>query len=79
MKKIKKTAKLNKPAIKVKKPVSSPKRTKKAEEIKTELENITGKIKELEMAEGFENGNESTLKQYLDDFHKLTKKLNETK
>ena len=49
------------------------------EEIKTELESITGKIKELEMAEGFENGNESTLKQYLDDFHKLTKKLNETK
>ena len=47
------------------------------EEIKTELESITGKIKELEMAEGFENGNESTLKQYLDDFHKLTKKLND--
>ena len=46
------------------------------EEIKAELESITGKIKELEMEKGAENGNESKLKQYLDDFHKLTKKLN---
>ena len=37
------------------------------------MESITGKIKELEMEKGAENGNESKLKQYLDDFHKLTK------
>jgi len=47
------------------------------EEIKKELENITDKIKKLEMAKGSGNGNESILKQYLDDFHKLTKKLND--
>ena len=45
MKKIKKTAKLNKPAIKVKKPVSSPKRTKKAEEIKIKINNLLKKGK----------------------------------
>lgn len=48
------------------------------EEIKAELESITMKIKELEMARTSEDGNESKLKQYLDDFHKLTKKLQET-
>ena len=46
------------------------------EDIKMELESITGKIKELEMEKGAENGKEEKLKQYLDDFHKLTKKLN---
>ena len=45
------------------------------EEIKHELENITEKIKELEMA-GNPPGGEAKLKQYLDDFHKLTRKLN---
>ena len=45
------------------------------EEIKAELESITGKIKEMEMAEN-PPGGEAKLKQYLDDFHKLTKKLN---
>ena len=45
MKKIKKTEKLNKPAIKVKKPVSSPKRTKKAEEIKIKINNLLKKGK----------------------------------
>lgn len=56
------------------------------EEIKTELENITRKIKELEMAKGSGKNNQSNLpagetelEQYLDDFHKLTKKLQETK
>ena len=44
------------------------------EEIKAELESITGKIKELEMAEN-PPGGEAKLKQYLDDFHKLTKKI----
>ena len=48
------------------------------EEVKEELENITVKIKELEMAEDLPSG-EAKLKQYLDDFHKLTKKLQETK
>ena len=48
------------------------------EEVKEELENITVKIKELEMAENLPSG-EAKLKQYLDDFHKLTKKLQETK
>ena len=48
------------------------------EEVKEELENITVKIKELEMAEDLPSG-EANLKQYLDDFHKLTKKLTETK
>ena len=48
------------------------------EEIKMELESITGKIKELEMAENLPGG-EAKLKQYLDDFHKLTRKLNDTK
>ena len=79
MKKIKKMAKSNKPAVKAKKPASSAGKSKKTEEIKKELENMTEKIKELEMAEGSENENESILKKYLDDFHKLTKKLNETK
>ena len=56
------------------------------EEIKAELESITEKIKELEMAkvskdEGESNlpAGEAGLKQYLDDFHKLAKKLNEIK
>ena len=49
------------------------------EEIKAELESITGKIKELESVNGLEDRNESKLKEYLDDFHKLTKKLKETK
>lgn len=49
------------------------------EEIKAELEDITRKIKELEMAEMSEESNEPTLKQYLDDFHKFTKKLNQIK
>ena len=48
------------------------------EEVKKDLENITVKIKELEMAENLPSG-EAKLKQYLDDFHKLTKKLQETK
>ena len=49
------------------------------EEIKAELENMTEKIKELEMANESEESGEAKLKKYLDDFHKLTKKLNETK
>ena len=49
------------------------------EEIKAELENMTEKIKELEMASKSEESGEPKLKKYLDDFHKLTKKLNETK
>ena len=49
------------------------------EEIKAELENMTEKIKELEMANESEESGEAKLKKYLDDFHKLTKKLNTTK
>src|SRR3989344_4305555 len=49
------------------------------EEIKAELENMTEKIKELEMANKSDENNEPKLKKYLDDFHKLTKKLNEMK
>lgn len=56
------------------------------EEIKMELEIITGKIKKMETVKESEENNrsalfadEARLKQYLDDFHKLTKKLNETK
>ena len=49
------------------------------EEIKAELENMTEKIKELEMANKSEESGDPKLKKYLDDFHKLTKKLNETK
>lgn len=45
------------------------------EEIKEELEKITWKIKELEIAK--DSGAE--LEKYLDNFHKLTKKLNEIK
>lgn len=44
------------------------------EEIKTELENITGKIRDLELG-----GDRSGLEKCLDDFHKLTRKLNEIK
>ena len=47
------------------------------EEIKAELESMTEKIKELEMANESEESGELKLKQYLDDFHKLTKKLND--
>jgi len=47
------------------------------EEIKAELESITEKIKELEAVNGLEDGNELKLKQYLGDFHKFTKKLND--
>ena len=43
-----------------------------------ELESITGKIKEMEMAKDLTDGEEG-LKKYLDDFHKLTKKLNDIK
>ena len=49
------------------------------EEIKAELESMTEKIKELEMANEFEESGGAKFKKYLDDFHKLTKKLNETK
>jgi len=49
------------------------------EEIKAELENMTEKIKELEMANKSDESGDPKLKKYLDDFHKLTKKLNETK
>ena len=49
------------------------------EEIKAELENMTEKIKELEMANKSDENGDPKLKKYLDDFHKLTKKLNETK
>lgn len=48
------------------------------EEIKAELESITMKIKELEMEKNPPIG-ETRLKQYMDDFHKLTRKLQETK
>ena len=48
------------------------------EDIKMELESITGKIKEMEMAKDLTDGEEG-LKKYLDDFHKLTKKLNDIK
>ena len=47
------------------------------EEIKAELENMTEKIKELEMANESEESGEAKLKKYLDDFHNLTKKLND--
>ena len=47
------------------------------EEIKAELENMTEKIKELEMANKSDEKSEPKLKKYLDDFHKLTKKLND--
>ena len=49
------------------------------EEIKAELESMTEKIKELEMANEFEESGGAKFKKYLDDFHKLTKKLNTTK
>jgi len=49
------------------------------EEIKAELENMTEKIKELEMANKSDESGDPKLKKYLDDFHKLTKKLNTTK
>lgn len=55
------------------------KREMEKEEIKDKLEGITMKIKELEMASASEDGDEKKLKQYLDDFHKLTKKLQEIK
>src|SRR3989344_5091840 len=47
------------------------------EEIKAELESMTEKIKELEMANKSDEKSEPKLKKYLDDFHKLTKKLND--
>ena len=47
------------------------------EEIKAELESMTEKIKELEMANKSEESGDPKLKKYLDDFHKLTKKLND--
>lgn len=62
-------------AVSLKDEFSKIKKEVEKEEIKAKLENITVKIKELEM----EKGNESKLKQYLDDFHKLTKKLQEIK
>lgn len=46
------------------------------EEIKAELENITKKIKEVEILKGTEKESELKLEQYLNDFHKLTQKFN---
>lgn len=46
------------------------------EEIKAELENITKKIKEVEILKGTEKESELKLEQYLSDFHKLTQKFN---
>ncbi len=66
------TASLKAEFLKIKKEIEK-------EEIKTELENITRKIKELEMGKGLEKDNQSKLERYLDDFHELTKKLNEIK
>ncbi|RJQ31540.1 DNA primase [Candidatus Parcubacteria bacterium] len=54
------------------------KKDSEKEEIKMRLEEITGKIRELELvAEGGSQGGESKLDSYLSDFHDLTKKLNQ--
>ena len=58
---------LNSEFLKIKKEIEK-------EEIKRELESITGKMKDLEAGNDLEG-----LKKHLDDFHNLTKKLNEKK